>query len=191
MGRRTWLFAALLATWLLWPFALFAADAPGSKMHRTHAGVPGPTGLVDAISTEGGYAVQLPARFNDYTIVHAEPNSLVLRTDSVGGVTALGIKFSATRIVYRDGIDAARGFFARMERGEDLGGKPERVLRHRYLRYPALDFMIAGEFNRAYQRVLLLDTDLLLMVVESPRTEIALAERLAAPFFDSLTLTRR
>ena len=199
MSARTRLMSVMLAG-LFAGFAGFAgqpaqfalaAEAPrASKMHRTHVGEPDASGQVNAESTDGGFAVRLPARFNDFTIAQSDPTSLVLRTDTIGGVTQQAIKFSANRITYRDGIDAARSLFARMESGQDLGGKPERLFRHRIGRYPALDFMIASASNRAYQRVVLLESDLLLMVVESPRDHVMLAERLATPFFDSLAISR-
>jgi hypothetical protein len=176
------LLAALCAT------AAFAqALPPGMTMHRVQAGEPDAAGWMAAASTEGRFSVRLPLKFNDFTVAESDPKAPVLRTHVVGSRSQEGIKFSASRLVYRRGAESAQHFFARFEKGQ-LGTKPERVTPLQVAGKRAVDVVLKSAATVAYQRVVLLDADLLLLVIEAPRSHESTAREYVAPFFDSLSV---
>src|SRR5688572_10246061 len=104
--------------------ALSQTSRPGLTMHRTQAGEPDSSGWMVAASTDGGFSAQLPLKFNDFTVTEADPKSAALRTHVVGAKSQEGIKFTASRIVYRKGADSAKSFFSRFEKtGTRSSGK--------------------------------------------------------------------
>jgi len=175
-------------------FSTLAANAigqaipAGMTMHRVQAGEPDASGWMVAASTEGGFSVRLPLKFNDFTIAESDPMSPVLRTFVVGAKSREGIKFSAARIVYRKAAESAAYFFSRFEKGQDLGSEPERVTRLSVGNRQAIDVVLEKESDVSYQRVIKLGSDLLLMIVESPRSHEATAQQYVTPFFDSLVV---
>jgi len=164
---------------------------PGVTMHRMQAGEPDASGWVTAASTEGGFVVRLPLKFNDFSAIEADPKAPTLRMFTVGAKSQEGIKFSATRIVYRKGTESAKYFFSRFEKGQDLGSTPESVTPHTIGGRRTVDLTLKKAAAVSYQRAVLLDSDLLLMIVESPRSHDETAHQLAAPFFDSLVVRVR
>ena len=185
------MFLASAASLMLIVPALGQTLPPGMTMHRVQAGEPDASGWVTAASTEGRFSVRLPLRFNDFSLIEPNPKASTLRTFSVGAKSQEGIKFSATRIVYRQGAESAKHFFSRLEKGQDLGAAPESVTPHRIGGRRTVDLTLKQASAVSYQRAVLLDSDLLLMVVESPRSHDATAHQLAAPFFDSLVVRDR
>jgi hypothetical protein len=163
----------------------------GMTMHRVQAGEPDASGWMVAASTEGGFSVRMPIKFNDFTLVESDPKAPTLRTFTVGAKSQEGIKLSATRIVYRKGAESAKHFFARFEKGLDLGSTPERVKPHSISERRAVDLVLKRKSDVSYQRAVLLEADLLLLIVESPRIHEATAQEVAAPFFDSLVVSVR
>lgn len=163
----------------------------GMTMHRVQAGEPDASGWMMAASTEGGFSVRLPLKFNDFTLVESDPKAPTLRTFTVGAKSREGIKLTATRIVYRKGAESAKHFFSRFEKGLDLGLTPERVKPLSIGERRAVDLTLKRKSDISYQRAVLLESDLLLMVVESPRSHEATAQQVAAPFFDSLAVSVR
>src|SRR4030095_4903909 len=104
MFLRSLLLAALLSGTLT--ISAFAqATPPGMKMHRVQAGEPDASGWMIATSTEGGFSVRLPLKFNDFTLEESDAKAATLRSFIVGTKSQEGIKFSATRIVYRKGAE--------------------------------------------------------------------------------------
>jgi hypothetical protein len=162
----------------------------GTTIHRFQAGEPDASGWMPATSTEGGFSVRLPLKFNDFTIEESNPSAPTLRLFSVGATSQEKIKFVATRVVYRKGADSARFFFARAEKGEGLAAL-ERVTPHRIGERRAVDHVLKRASDVAYQRTILLDTDLLMMIIESPRSLDATAQQFVAPFFESLTISAK
>lgn len=182
---RFLLLASLLCA-MLTISAFGQAPPPGMKMHRIQAGEPDASGWIVAASTEGGFSVRLPLKFNDFTIAESDPKAPVLRTFTIGTKSQEGIKFSATRIVYRKGVESAKYFFSRFEKGQDLGSTPERVTPRRIGERQAVDVVLKRASDVSYQRVVMLESDVLLMIVESPRSHSATAQQFVLPFFDSL-----
>lgn len=163
----------------------------GMTMHRVQAGEPDASGWVTAASTEGGFSVRLPLKFNDFSLTEPDPNAPTLRTFTVGAKSQEGIKFSATRIVYRKGAESAKYFFSRFEKGQDLGSTPESLTPHSVGERRTVDLTLKKPSAVAYQRAVLLNSDLLLMIVESPRSHETTAQQLVGPFFDSLVVGTR
>ncbi len=190
MLLRSLLLAWLLSAMLIVP-ALGQTLPPGMKMHRLQAGEPDASGWMVAASTEGGFSVRLPLKFNDFTIVESDPKAPTLRTFTVGAKSQEGIKFSATRIVYRKGAESAKYFFSRFEKGQDLGSTPERVIPRRVGEMRMVDLVLKRASDVSYQRAVLLESDLLLMIVESPRSHDATAQQFVALFFDSLVVSAK
>ncbi len=160
----------------------------GMTMHRVQAGEPDASGWVLAASTEGGFSVRMPLKFNDFTLRESDPQAAAVRTYTVGAKSSEGIKFSATRVVYRDGAPSARLHFARFEKGADL--KPESVTPRSVGGRRAVDIVLRNASSVAWQRAVLLDADLVLIVLESPRAYEDAAAKFAPPFLDSLAIQR-
>lgn len=180
--------AALLTLALAGP--AFAQAPAGLTMHRVQAGEADASGWMLAASTEGGFSVRLPLKFNDFTVLESDAKAPVLRIFGVGARSSEGIKFTATRMVYRKGAAAAREFFSRFEKGRDLGATPERVTPHRLGERRAVDLVLKRAAAVSYQRAVLLDADLLLLIVEAPHAHEATARQFSTAFFDSLVLER-
>ena len=159
-------------------------------MHRFQAGEPDATGWMLASSTGGAFSVRLPMKFNDFTVDESDPNAAVLRTFVVGATSQEKIKFVATRMVYRKGAESAQFFFARAEKGEGQPGL-ERVTPLRIGERRAVDHVLKRPSDVAYQRTVLLDADLIMMIIESPRNFDATAQQFVAPFFDSLSVVAK
>jgi hypothetical protein len=163
---------------------------PGTTMHRFQAGEPDASGWMLATSTEGAFSVRMPIKFNDFTIDESNPSAPTLRLFSVGATSQEKIKFVATRVVYRKGAESAQFFFSRAEKGEGLTAL-ERVTPRRIGERRAVDHVLKRASDVAYQRTILLETDLLMMIIESPRSLDATAQQFVAPFFDSLTTSAK
>ena len=161
---------------------------PGMKMHRVQAGEPDASGWMVAASTEGGFSVRLPLKFTDFTVEESDAKAATLRSFIVGTKSQEGIKFSATRIVYRKGAESAKYYFSKFEKGQDLDLTPESVTPRRIGARPAIDLVLRRASDVAYQRVVLLESDLLLLIVEAPRSHDATAHQFVATFFDSLVI---
>jgi hypothetical protein len=159
-------------------------------MHRMQAGEPDAEGWMLAVSTEGGFSVRLPLKFNDFTL-ESEPNDATARIFVVGGKSQEAIRFSATRLTYRKGAEAAGQYFANFEKGQGLDTKPERITPQRVGDRPAVDIVLKRPADVSYQRVVRLQADLLLMVVEAPRDHDATVQPLIGPFFDSLVVSAK
>lgn len=164
---------------------------PGVTMHRLQAGEPDASGWMLAASTKGGFSVKLPLRFNDFAVADSDPASPTPLVFAVGTKSSEGIKFSATRLTYRKGAQAAQEYFTRFERGADFNPKPERITKHKVGERPAVDLLLGNAASVSYQRAVLLGADLLLLIVEAPREHAALAQQFAQPFFDSLAISAR
>ncbi|HEY6403078.1 MAG TPA: hypothetical protein VI479_16790, partial [Blastocatellia bacterium] len=141
-----------------------------------------------AASTEGGFSVRLPLKFNDFTVEASDAKDEMLRSFAIGSKSQEGIIFSATRIVYRKGAESAKRYFSTFEKRQDQDLTPESVTLRRIGGRPAVDLAYKRASDVAYQRVILLESDLLMLFVESPHSYEATARRLADDFFDSLVV---
>jgi hypothetical protein len=162
-----------------------AAPAPTMTMHRVQAGEPDAAGSVLATSTEGGFSVRLPIKFNDFTVIDNDPAAAVARSFTVGGVTPDGVKLSATRVVYREGASAER-FFAKLTARGASGPRPAggpSATR-------TVDLVDRSSSAVVYQRAVLAGETLILLAVEAPGAPSVPPPKMATAFFDSLQITR-
>ena len=170
-----------------------AADAqqqPALTMHRTQAGELDSSGWTAARSTEGGFTVRLPLRFNDFTIADSNPESATGKMFVVGAKSVEGLKFTASRITYRK-ADGAATYFARIGRGEGLQTKPQSVKALTASGRKAVDLQLSTRSAVSYSRYVLLDSDIIVMTVEAPAAHRSTAETLAPAVFESLAVERR
>jgi hypothetical protein len=170
--------------------AAYGQQQPAMTMHRTQAGELDSSGWTTAQSTEGGFTVRLPLRFNDFTIAESKPDSPTGKIFVVGAKSVEGLKFTASRITYAK-ADAAAGYFAKIGRGEGLQSKPQSVKALTVSGRKAVDLQLSGNATVAYSRYVLLDSDVVALVLEAPVAQRSLAETLAATFLDSLAVQRR
>lgn len=166
-------------------FLAGSAAAADVRMHRKQAGEPDKSGWMPAASTEGRFAVWLPIKFNDFTS-EGDSGSPITRVFTVGARSSDKISFVASRIAYRRGAASAREYFARFEKGLGLGATPEKVAPLKLGRLQAVDLVVKRALDVSYQRVVLLDEDLMLLSVEAPREHDAVVEPVTRVFFDSL-----
>jgi hypothetical protein len=173
---------------LLFSICLFAgpAGAQDMKMHRKQAGAPDKYGWMLAKSTEGGFSVRLPLKFNDFTIVEKDPKAPVERTYTVGARSSENIALTATRIQYRKGAASAKEYFAQLEKGEGFAAKPESIVPRKVGALRAVDVTVRRPAHLSLQRIVLLDTGLVMMSVEAAREHETVMKQFATPFFDSL-----
>jgi hypothetical protein len=170
--------------------AAYGQQQPAMTMHRTQAGELDSSGWTAARSTDGGFTVRLPLRFNDFTIADSNPQSPTGNMFVVGAKSAEGLKFTATRITYRK-ADGAATYFARIGRGEGLQAKPQSVKALTASGRKAVDLQLSTSSAVSYSRYVLLDSDLIVMTVEAPAAHRSTAETLAPAVFESLAVERK
>ncbi len=135
--------------------------------------------------------MRLPLKFNDFTVTESDQKGPVLRAFVVGAKFTEGIKFSATRIVYRKGTESAKAYFEKFEKGEGISAKSEFISPLQIGERKALNLILKTATTVAYQRLVLLESDSLLMIVESPLIHDVVAKQFADEFFDSLVVVRK
>ena len=167
------------------------AAAQEMKMHRKQAGEPDASGWMLAASTEGRFSVSLPLKFNDFTVVEKDQSAPAVRTHTVGARSSEKITLQATRIEYRKGAAAAKEYFSRFEKGQAQASATESVTPRKVGALRAVDLALRKGSDVAYQRVVLLDKDLLMLTVDAPKEHEEIARQLAARFFDSLQVDAR
>jgi len=175
-----------IALLLLCSLLAGAAAAQEMKMHRRQAGEPDATGWMLAESTEGRFSVRMPIRFNDFTVVETNANAPAERTHTIGARSSEGIALVAMRITYRKGAAGAKEYFARLEKGEGLAGKPQRLRKRQAAGRPVVDFEIGSPAKVAYMRAVLLGSEVMMLTVEAPRAHDEDARLLVPAFFESL-----
>jgi hypothetical protein len=170
--------------------AAFGQQQPAMTMHRTQAGELDSSGWTAARSTEGGFAVRLPLRFNDFTVTDSDPASPTGKVFTVGAKSVEGVKITATRITYRK-ADGAATYFTKIGRGEGLQAKPQSIKTLTVLGRKAIDLQLSTGSAVSYARYVLLGSDVIVLIVEAPVAQRSLAEDLAPRFFGSLAVERK
>lgn len=161
------------------------ANSPTITMHQQLAGELDENGWTTAVSTEGGYMLRIPTKYNDITAVHDQLSSAVDRSHTISALTVQGIKFTATRIHYKPDNKGAR---AQFEKFKVSAGK----LRYKSVKpmkmngNEAMEGEVVTGRSTMIQRVILLGDDLFMMIVEYPKAQEAVAKRQIPTFFDSL-----
>lgn len=171
--------AGLLATSLV--FGASPKKIPeGMQLVRVQAGEPDATGWCAATSTGGCFSVRLPVKFNDIAFTDPSPTSAVVKIFTIGGKTHDGVKYSATRMLYRDKENS----HALFEKGLKAN-KAITVGGHK-----AYELKNSSSSSAAIAHVILLDPDQLMMIVEAPKAQAKALETDAPKFFDSLVLAK-
>jgi hypothetical protein len=180
--RASLLFLGLLAL----PAGAASADPP-PVVHRIQAGTLDPSGWTDAASTEGGFATRLPCLFNDFSIPDPDPQSPMLSTFAVGCERPDGSKFSVWRFRYRGGAAAAQALFERTRRAG--GGMPgAAVTAVTYAGATGIEMVGRLNNNCAWERMIRMDTDNVILIVEGPAALCDTLAPMASRFFAALNL---
>jgi len=171
--------AGLLATTLV--FGAPPKKIPeGMQLLRIQAGEPDAAGWVAATSTGGCFSVKLPTKFNDIAFTDPSPTSAVVKIFTIGGKTHDGVKYSATRMVYRDKATSQALFEKglKVNKAITVGGNK------------AYEMKNASSASAAIAHIILLDPDQLMLIIEAPKTQAKVLETDAPKFFDSLLLNK-
>lgn len=181
---------ALIAILLSAPAASAQSLPEGITMHRQMAGELDASGWTSADSTQGGFSVRIPLKFNDFTVASPPSNKQVAMTYVVGGKNAGGVKYSAVRVAYRN-KEAAKAYFARFERGEAFAGMGALAKPHRFQGRKAVDLAVKKDRRHGFMRYVLLDDSLIFLVVEAEadKSHMIHATKVET-FFDSLKVSR-
>jgi hypothetical protein len=155
-------------------------------MHRIRAGTPDAAGQFEAISTLGKFRVVVPLPFNDYTVADADPASDMIKTFSIGTKSSEGIKFVASRVVYRRGGTMVQQHFAQAAQMTQMAGAPVNVRRLRVGDFAALEFEAKSANAVLFQRMINISSGIIVLQVEAPSAFADEAQRFMAPFFESL-----
>ena len=178
------------AAWSLWLAAMIGGayaqtETPKVTMHRQAAGELDDSGWTTATSTKGGYSVKLPSKFNDFTVLHENPQSLVDQAHVLSATMLQRIRFTTTRVHFHNGLSTAREQFEKLK--SPKGKSPYKNLKAMKLNnHEAIEGEIETKQGSLMQRTVLLDEDLFTMIVEYSKTQEAVVQRLAPLFFDSV-----
>jgi hypothetical protein len=159
--------------------------SPTITMHQQLAGELDDTGWTTAVSTDGGYLVRIPTKYNDVTAVYDQTGSAIDRSHRISALTVQGVKFTATRIHYKPGSSGARAQFEKLKAS---AGK----LRYKSIKpmkmngNEAMEGEVVTARSTMIQRAILLDDDLFVMIVEYPKAQEAVAKRQMPTFFESV-----
>jgi len=153
-------------------------------MHRVQAGVLDSFGWTVANSTEGRFSVELPCRFNDFTLVKGAADKLFV----VGCKRADGGKFSTTRSMYRDGARAAQQYFDRTAKDGMWPGS--KVVAGKYDGAPMADSTIVEDDSCGWGRLIRAGNDNVVLIAEGKGAACPNVESLVPRFFASLKAKR-
>lgn len=178
---------ATLSMWFVVTIGTSVAqtEKPKITMHRQAAGELDDSGWTTATSTKGGYSVKLPSKFNDFTVLHENPKSLVDQAHVLSATMLQRIRFTTTRVHFHNGLSTARKQFENLK--SPKGKLPYKKLKAMTLNnHEAIEGEIETNQGSLMQRTVLLDEDLFTMLVEYSKTQEAVVQRLAPLFFDSV-----
>jgi hypothetical protein len=134
-------------------------------MYRTQATSPLPDGWHHAVSTKGGFAVDLPLPFNDFRIRALATDHVEITSDMVGGKSPGLLSYMATCVARADGKRA-----------------PDSQL-------PTTDTIAPlGTPVRAWQRTIPLDGRVCLLIVEAQGSDSLPPDRDIQRFLHSFAL---
>jgi hypothetical protein len=186
---RHGLFAALLACGLVLPGGAVAQDKPRLDMHRSAVNAIDASGWQSAVSTRGTFSVRMPIPFNDFSVSTPDPNIGEAVVHTIGGLSAEGIKISATEVPVTP----------RSKPLGDLAGFPEQIGRSPgtkisdIRRAPAdgndaISFLATGPTTSAFMRAVQTPKARYLQVIEFPNTQRDTAAAIKDEFFASFKL---
>jgi hypothetical protein len=180
--------ASITATFLVIMSAVAADQSlpAGTRMHRVEAGALDAHGWTVAVSSAGNFSVRLPCRFNDFTTQEQDPAARVLKADTVACLRSDQGKFLATRIVYRQGKQAAEETFNKIQRDSELGN-PGKVTLSTFKGFKSI-IIEEGDMGRCgLFRYVLVEADIVALIVDARRSCAEVRES-ADQFFSSLEI---
>lgn len=173
-------------------FALFLAlsgwadEKPALTMHREMVGELDEAGWALAKSTGGRFSVKTPGKYSDFSTLDSSPTRPIAEAHAIVAITVQGIKFTATRMKFKLGKEVAVKQFNRLK-------LPSGELKYKSLKamkvheFEAMEGELENAGARVVQRTVLIDAELLMLMVEYPKAQEAVAKRLLPVFLASLT----
>lgn len=178
---------SLLAIAILLYCPISALAKPQMEMHRVQATTQDPSGWYLAESTNGLFSVLVPIPFNDFTIISEDPQIGKTTTHTVGGQSAEGVKFSATKSPVIQGRSPA-SLEDLPQQFERTGGTVTEIDSSLYAGYPSISFSVRGPQTGAYMRYVTTPTHVYVVTMEYPLDSSKKAENLKSFFLSSLKL---
>lgn len=194
----------ILGIWM--PAAFGQIPSQSTRPHQVRLAEPDTSGAVLVQSIDGRFSVRMPSRPEPSVVYEGGSTEPLLRTFKVNTTMPGGISLSASRVVYRNGIYSAGHYFGRLWAQDfrawkqNYFGRAWRIeppttanqfLRRTINGNPTVDFLMKCPAHVSYVRAVLNNPDVVLLVVDFPPSEQEAAERLAKPFFNSLTLNTK
>lgn len=155
---------------------------PGMEMHRTQAGALDAEGWAVAESSKGNFSVQLPCKFNDFSVT--ESSGAVEKAHVLGCLQADGRKFSATSVEYRGEGSVAKQYFDAAARDGVLPDASAKALI--FAGSPALEAAAVKNERCGFARMVRSGNRNLMLVVEAPVKACGDLQSVAIKFFESL-----
>ena len=165
----------------------WADDRPTTTVHRQMVGELDESGWAIANSTGGAFSVKTPGKFSDYSSVATDPKSTIAETHTIVATTLQGIKFTATRIKFRGGKEVAMKQFNNLKL-TDGKVKYKSLKPMKMNTFEAMEGELEDARSSLIQRTVLLDSELMTLIVEYPKSEDTVARRLVPTYFASLLL---
>ena len=119
-------------------------------------------------------------------VADADPASDMIKTFSIGTKSSDGIKFVASRVVYRGGGAMVQQHFAQAAQMTQMAGAPVNVRPLRVGDFTALEFEAKSVSAVLFQRIINVSTAIIVLQVKAPNSFAREAQRFKAPFFESL-----
>ena len=160
--------------------------SPGSTMHRTQAGALDAAGLALAESTNGGFSLQMPCTFNDFSIPAKDESKPVKNIYALGCRRPDQSRFVAMRYEYRtedDAQDSFRNF------STNSPWRDREIVQSTFRGMPAVTITIDDGKQCAFARTLRGKRDNFSMIVTAPATSCSGLAAMSQQFFESLDVT--
>lgn len=154
----------------------------GVIMHRIQAGIANEAGWYKAVSTDGSFEVNLPAKFEDWSVYVPESTE---PAHSVGGTSDEGIKLLVTEFPLLDEIKTAD--IKTLTTGL-LGIKPigyRRLFLYQGMQALQVKVKVKETRSRAMLRHIITEDRFFQLSIEYPANQSKLAKKLEPLFFDS------
>jgi hypothetical protein len=166
------------------PLCALADTPPATFMHRIDAGSFDVRGWALAESTNGGFSVQMPGPFNDFS-VSGDPDGVADRIEGLGGKAPNGIVFSALKLLYKSPATASDEF-AKFKSGEGLPSP--KITPAVVNRLDAVDISFADEKSSTNERIIIDGANIFTLTVEWPTDKSAPALAVYLPFLESFKI---
>ncbi len=166
------------------PMCALADTAPVTLMHRIDAGAFDARGWALAESTNGGFSVQMPGPFSDFS-VHGDPEGIADHLEGIGGKAPNGIVFTALKLIYKN-AQVAAAEFEKFKAGE--GFPTPRINPVTVAGLEAVDISYGDDMSSADVRVIHNGQNVYTLTVEWPAGKAAPALALYQPFIQSFRI---